>query len=371
MRYAIRTLWFERRRYLPGVLAVAFSGMLIAMQVSILMGLIGVVSVPIINSRADIWVAYPNTPACDLGRPMPGYWVDRLWQDPDVVSADEYVQGFTYWKTPSGASQLIVVVGCNLDDHSLGPIAQLTPRQRGLLTEPGAVILDCRDAHRLEVDEVGQTGEVSGQRVRVVGLTQNMMGITGPFVVCSLPTGRQMLRLREDQTTYLLAKTRRPENAPQVVARLRQFPNFSVFQAEEFSWESKMHWIAKTKAGIALGFAAVLGLAVGASVTSQTLYSATIASLRELAVLRALGIPRWRMGTFVIQQALLVGVIGLVVATPIVFALADLARSLGTNAVLPPWLLASTAAITLAMAMFSGLIALRSLRHAEPAQLLR
>lgn len=371
MIYAIRTLLFDRRRYLAGILAVAFSGMLIAMQVGLLMGLIGVVSIPIVNAKAKVWVTFPNTPACDLGRPIPNYWIDRLWLEPGVTAADEYIQGFTYWKTPAGSSELVIVVGCNLEDDSLGPIAQLTAEQRALLTEPGSVILDAKDKHRLEIDEVGQEGEVAGQTIRVVGFTRNMGSLSGPYVVCSLPTARRMLRLRDDQTTYLLADCASAEEAKAIAGRLGTFPKISAFEAEDFSSHSKMHWIGKTKAGIALGFAAVLGLGVGASVTSQTLYSAMVASMRELAVLRALGVPRWRMRLFVLQQSLIVGLFGLALAAPITFGLTALARSLGTQAVLPAWLLGGTAAITLAMALLSGLFALRSLRQVEPAQLLR
>ena len=68
-----------------------------------------------------------------------------------------------------------------------------------------------------------------------------------------------------------------------------------------------MHWLTKTKAGIALGYAAALGLLVGAVVTYQTLSAATKASLREYAVLRALGIPRWRMALAVMSQSFWVG----------------------------------------------------------------
>lgn len=371
MRYALDTLWFERRRYLAGVLAVAFSGVLIAMQIGLLIGLIGVVSVPIVNGKAQVWVSYPNTAAVDLGRPIPNYWIDRLWMSPDVVNADQYIQGFTYWKTTGGANELTIVIGCNLQDDSLGPIGQLTSEQRALLTEPNSVILDGRDKHRLEISEVGQEGEVSGQRVRVVGFTQNMGSISGPYVVCSLPTARRLLRLRDDQSTYLLATCKDREGVKRLIEQVRRFPKLTAFESEEFSVRSKLHWTGKTKAGIALGFAAVLGLAVGASVTSQTLYSATVASIRELAVLRALGIPRWRMGLFVMQQSLLVGLVGLGLGMPITWGLATLARSLGTQAVLPFWLLSSTAAITLSMALLSGLLALRSLKGAQPALLLR
>ena len=132
-----------------------------------------------------------------------------------------------------------------------------------------------------------------------------------------------------------------------------------------------MHWLTKTKAGIALGYAAALGLLVGAVVTSQTLYAATVASLREYAVLRALGIPRWRMAMMVLAQSFWVGVIGVGLALPAVYGLALVADRLGVHVMLPWWLLRSAAGVTMVMALLSGLLALRSLRQVEPAMLLR
>jgi putative ABC transport system permease protein len=156
-----------------------------------------------------------------------------------------------------------------------------------------------------------------------------------------------------------------------VVTRLRTYRNMSTFTSTEFSLRSRLHWLTKTKAGIALGCAAALGLLVGAVVTSQTLYAATAASLREYAVLRALGIPRWRMGFAVLSQSFWVGLAGVGLALPAVFVLAQTAESLGAKVLLPSWLLGTAAGVTLSMALLSGLSALRSLRLAEPAALLR
>ena len=75
----------------------------------------------------------------------------------------------------------------------------------------------------------------------------------------------------------------------------------ATYTSEEFSRRTRLHWLTKTKAGIALGCAAVLGLLVGAVVTSQTLYAATVSCLREYAVLCALGISRWRMRASVLR----------------------------------------------------------------------
>jgi putative ABC transport system permease protein len=120
-----------------------------------------------------------------------------------------------------------------------------------------------------------------------------------------------------------------------------------------------------------MGFTALLSLLVGLAITSQTLYAATVAALREHAVLRALGIPRWRMVGLVMAQSLWVGLGGIAVALPMIFALAAGGESAGTRVLLPPWLLGLGAGLTLAMALLSGLAALRSLRLVEPITLLR
>ena len=47
MAYTLSTLWYERQRYLPGVLAVAFSALLIALQCGLLLGLFSITSIPV------------------------------------------------------------------------------------------------------------------------------------------------------------------------------------------------------------------------------------------------------------------------------------------------------------------------------------
>ena len=56
MPYSLATLWHERNRYLPAVLAVAFSALLIALQCGLLLGLFSITSTPIDHAGADLWV---------------------------------------------------------------------------------------------------------------------------------------------------------------------------------------------------------------------------------------------------------------------------------------------------------------------------
>jgi putative ABC transport system permease protein len=289
-----------------------------------------------------------------------------------VEHCEIYLKGLASWVKPGARGcELCMVIGTRLAGDALGAVRTLDPVRRSLLTEPGSVILDETELGRLGIRGVGDSAEINGQRVRVVALVEGLQSIAAPYVFCSTETARQLLRMPRDQTTYVLARCHDPASAPVVVERLRTNPNVSVFTAEELSWRTRLHWMMKTKAGIALGFAAALGLLVGAVVTSQTLYAATAVSLREYAVLRALGIPRWRMRATVLAQSMWVGVIGIGLGVPAVFCLAQSATALGAKVLLSPWLVAAAGTVTLVMALLSGLVALRSLRLAEPATLLR
>jgi putative ABC transport system permease protein len=371
--YSLATLWYERQRYLPGVLAVAFSALLIALQCGLLLGLFSITSIPIDHTSAHVWMGAPKVLSVDLGRPIAESTLARMGVQPEIERCEIYLQGFAFWAKPGGGNELCMVIGSRLSPNALGKIDQLTPQQCGLLAEEGTVIIDESDVERLGVKGVGSVAEISGHPVRIVSLTRGLKSLAGPYVLCSIPTAKKRLPVQQGQTTtYVLGRCKNAEDAPKVVERLKQYNDVSAFTARDFSRRTQMHWLTKTKAGAALGYAAALGLLVGAVVTSQTLYAATIASLREYAVLQALGIPRWRMALMVVSQSFWIGIIGIGLAGPAVYGLAWAADHLmGVQIALPWWLQTSAAVVTLFMALFSGLFALRSLRQIEPATLLR
>ncbi len=230
---------------------------------------------------------------------------------------------------------------------------------------------------RLGLTKLGDTAEMIGlvpQKVRLVGLVHGYKSVGGPYVFCSLRTARMLLPMfqeRQHDTMYVLARCRDHAAARDLVERLRQYPSLSAFTREDFSLRTRTYWLTQTNAGIGMGVTAALALMVGLVVTSQTLYAAVAASLREYAVLRALGIPSWRMAALVLAQSFWVGLFGILLAVPIIFGLAAGATSAGAKVLLTPWLFASGFGLTMGMALISGLGALRSLRLVEPITLLR
>ncbi|HXG13018.1 MAG TPA: ABC transporter permease [Gemmataceae bacterium] len=372
MVYSLATLWHDRNRFLPGVLAVAFSGLLIMLQSGLLLGLFSLTSTPIDHAGADVWVGHPTAGSLELGRPISERWVNRVAMEPEVTRSEAYLQAFAVLRKPDGGSELCTVIGTRLDDDALGAVRQLTPALRERLAEPGAIVVDESELGRLGLSGVGDVAEVFGHRVRLVGVVQGLKSLAAPYLFCSLRTARLLCEgLPGHQTVYVLARCRSADEAAALAERLRADYDVAAFTSGEFSTRTRLHWLLRTKAGIAGGWTVVLGLIVGAVITSQTLYAATMASRREYAVLRALGVPRRRIAGAVLAQAFWVGGAGVLLALPAAFGMAELLGRLGVHVLLPGWILAAAAALTLAMAVCSGLISLRSLRRMEPVDLLR
>jgi putative ABC transport system permease protein len=376
--YSLTTIWYERQRFLPAILAVAFSAVLVTVQAGLVIGLLSMMSIPVDKATADVWVGYPGVRSADLGRPIPARWVVRVAAQPEVERTESVIIGFSLW-TQTGItagttiSEVCTVVGTRLDVDSLGAVeaVRTNPNLLAQLSVFGSVAVDEGELGRLGINGVGDNADVLGFRVRVVGLVKGYKSLGGPYVFCSLETARALMRYQPDEVTYFVARTTNPDDAWKVARRLEGYSQLTAFTADEFSFRSRMHWLLTTKAGIAMGFTALLGLLVGAVVTSQTLYAATAASQREFATLRAMGIPRWRLQLSVLAQSFWVGLFGIIVAVPITWLLTTGANSIGTAVSLHPVILLAAAAITMSMAIGSGLAALRSFQKVDPAHNIR
>ncbi len=372
--YSLKILWHGRNRFLPAVLAVSFSAVLISVQFGVLLGTLAVTSRPIDHAEAQIWVGISGVPSIELGHPIPTSWMFRVQAQPEVEDVEGYLYEFAYWHKPTGGAVHCCIIGTRLESSSLGAVNDLTPAMRTLLTEPGAVVVDQMELDRLGLRQgVGETAEVMGRKVRVVGLIHGFKSIWGPYVFCSMQTARMLLfQYTPDETQYLVARCRDSADVPAVVERLRRkYPEMSIIAQHDFSVQTRLYWLTRTRIGVALGLTSILALIVGLVITSQTLYAATAASLREYAVLRALGLPRWRLSVLVLEQSFWIGLAGVITSLPLALVLGRVAGSIGAEIQLPAWLFAGTILVTMTIALVSGLLALRSLRLVEPANLLR
>jgi putative ABC transport system permease protein len=377
MNYSLATLWHERPRFLPGIGAVAFSAVLIALQCGLLLGLFTITSIPVDHSSANVWVGSEKVLSVDLGRPLPMSMVSRVAGDDRVLAVEPCYNAYASLIKPDGGSELCIVIGTSLEDDSMGAVRELTPEMRERLTEPFTIVIDDTERERLGVSGVGDHVEINKVRCRIVGMTHGLKSLAGPYAFCSRDTARVLLRnmTPRGHVTYFLVRCRSEADAESLAADLNKHyesrQDMTVMTSDQFSRHSRWHWLLKTKAGIALGYTALLGLLVGMVVTSQTLYAATTASAKEYAILLAMGIPRRKVTATVLVQSFWVGLFGVLASIPFVHFLAWLGTFAGVIIPLPWPLLAVAGAVTLVMSLIAGLVALRSVRQIEPMSLLR
>lgn len=369
-------LRYEWKRFLPALLAVAFAGTLVLVQIGLLLGMFSTVSTVVDRSRADLWVGFPNTPSFDLGRGISLRQESILRLHPDVAAVEPMVMGYADWRGPRGTPVSAVIIGLDIHERSLGVPKTFSSALRQALQEPDAIVVDEIDIDKLGA-RLGEVGEINGKRAKIAGLTSGFRNIGGAYIFCSVSTAWRimgMLGLEPDFSTYLLVKLRHPSRAERVRDDLQppgERPPFSVWTSEEFSTRSQMYWLTESGAGASFGFSSLLALIVGIVITSQTLIAAVISSLREYATLRALGVARRALALVVLEQSFWIGLLGLAVAGLLTFLVWALAVTYDIDMVLPWWSIAATVIVTLAVALGSGLLALRTLFRLEPAELLR
>jgi putative ABC transport system permease protein len=370
---ALASLRHEWRRYLAAVLAVTFAGLLVAVQLALLLGLFGTVSVAVDTSRADVWIGYRDTPSVDLGRRIPQSSDAIAWRHDAVERIERYQTLFADLRRADGAPLAVVVNVIDASPQGLAFARLLTPEQRAALRQPGAVMIDAADLGKLDAT-VGSDLEINGKRVWIAGTVEGLRAVGGVNALVSYATGRRIAAEAAGQTTYVLVALR-PGHAPETIAAelsdRRARPRYSVWTASALSTRSQLYWLLESGAGIGSGFASLLALLVGMVIASQTLSGAILASIREFAALRALGVSRAALRAVVLEQSLWIGLAGLIAAGLLTLGIAWLGDALRVAMRFPAWMLGGISVLMLGIAMLSGLFALRPLLSAQPASLLR
>ncbi len=160
-------------------------------------------------------------------------------------------------------------------------------------------------------------------------------------------------------------------NPLQVQAQLRDTlpESVQVFTREELIQKEKTFWEADPS-GIVLNFGAVMGFIVGVIVVYQVLYSDVAEHLPEYATLKAMGYSDRSLLRIVLQEAMILAVLGFMpgcVASLGVYSLLSSLTKIPLT--LRPDVMAQVFALTLVMCGVAGAIATQKLRKADPADI--
>jgi len=371
---ALKSLIHDWRRFSPAVVAVAFSGLLVLLQAALILGIFSLSSLYVTKSSADVWIGYPGVQSVDLGRPISEQAELSAWRQAGVKQVEPLLWGSGQWRTETQGAVNVYIVGVALDAQALALAGTLGAEERSRLAEPDTVLIDAADMNKLDVAP-GDTAEINGRRVRIVGFTNGLRGLGGVNVIASVATTRVLdpAAAPKGRVGYVLARFDTPENVAAATKALNlvgKRAGFEAMQADAFADRSTLYWLAESGAGIAFIFGSIVAVAVAVIITSQTLTAAVVGSIREYAALRALGFSMGSLRAIVLEQSAWVGVAGLAAAGVMTLLLAAVARTQGVPIVLSLPMMAGAGILIILVALGSGAWALRRVGKADPASLL-
>ncbi|MBD2033465.1 FtsX-like permease family protein [Leptolyngbya sp. FACHB-321] len=167
-----------------------------------------------------------------------------------------------------------------------------------------------------------------------------------------------------------LLKLRAKTDIQQVQAALRSrlSKDVLVLTLDELTTREKNYWSNGSPIGFIFGFGTIIGFVVGLVIVYQILYSDVSDHLSEYATLKAMGYSDHYLVSVLVQEALILAVLGFLPGLVLSTGLYFVARS---ATLLPISMTVSRAAMVLAltivMCTVSGAVALRKLQAADPA----
>ena len=304
----------------------------------------------------------------------------RLYQALDlkeVASVHPIYVGLTSWKNPQTRRfSEVQVIAANPNElvfnlpgiqQNLNPIKMpdVVLFDRGSRPDFGPIATDFDQGKKIET-------EVGGRRIKVGGVVElgASFGSDGNIVTSDL----NFFRLFKDRKAGLidigLIKLKPGANPETVVAQLRQYlpKDIQVLSKQEFIQKEKDYLATSTPIGFIFALGTVMGFIVGTVIVYQILYSEVSDHLSEYATLKAMGYSQTYLLLVVFQEAFILASLGYIPG----FGFAVFLYSIAKNATLLPIYMTVSRAIlvfllTMLMCFISGLISVRKLQAADPA----
>jgi putative ABC transport system permease protein len=380
MSLALATLLYEWKRYSAAMVALAFSGLLILAQVGMFTGIVKAISASIDRSPADLMILAPKNESLINSGPdgLPERVQPMIYLNPQVTEVESLDGDGARWVNTPEPGKKAVTTFVNTFDVDPRPGSVTLPVDypesiRLALLEPYAVVLDKTAQARLGT-HLGAAATLNSKTVHVRGLLENYPNVDQPTVYMSRDTMRLLgMGPKNGKTGPLMVRIKDPLQVQTVVDQLN-----AVSHGAYRAWTKAALAKANEKAlmgeqiiGIFLGFSLFLGLLIGVGITSQTLRGAILASIKEFASLRALGVSMRSLSAIVLELAVWVGVAGLIFTALFTFGVYLLASNFGMPMGFPmPWVITVAVLLTV-ISILSGLFSLGVLKKSQPADLLR
>ena len=298
---------------------------------------------------------------------------------PTVQSVHPIYLDYTSWRNPvTGRPRSILIFGINPEVNLFNlPGVEENLNKRKL---PDVVLYD--RSSRVEygpiTDNFNQgkivTAEVRRRQVKVGGLFTlgASFGADGNLITSDV----NFLRIFNNRQRGLIdigvIKLKTGADPMQVAQYLRSYlpTDINVLTKEEFIEFERNYWAGSTAIGFIFTLGTIMGFIVGTVIVYQILYTEVNDHLSEYATLKAIGYTQNYLLMVILQEAFLLAVVGYLPGFACALVLYNVAR----DATLLPIFMSYNRAImvimlTILMCFISGMIAIRKLSSADPADI--
>jgi putative ABC transport system permease protein len=282
------------------------------------------------------------------------------------------------WRNPENPIRVwpIFVAAFDPADEGFGSIITTEQQERLRLDDfylfdrlarpeygPIPAMLDTQDTAALEMN---------GRRIRIGGLFEvgNSFGINGALITSDLNFLRMFPNRNPSAVSLGLVHIEPGAVAEEVRDAIAASlpPDIVVVTREQFKAMEVAYWDSSTPIGYVLNLGVVMGLVVGAIIVYQILFSDVQANMKEYATLKAMGYTNRYLSGIVLQEAAILAVAGFIPALVLSLGVFKVSAD-ATN--LPLELTLDKAGmvfgLTLVMCVIAGLLAMRKVRSADPA----
>jgi putative ABC transport system permease protein len=379
LRLAWRQLRAEKTRLASAIAGVMFACVLVFMQLGFRSALFDSATALLQSLRADVFLMHPLTTASFKPETFPRSRASQALALPEVQAAVPVYLAQASWRNPeTGVRRAVQLIGFDteagvMDFPGLAPLVDALKR-------PDTVAFDRRsrpefgDVAKLLAERGPFEAQIGNRLMEVAGLVEigPSFGADGN-VVLSEVNFRRLVKERQVSAVDLVAIKLAPgadvEATKRRLAELLPRDVIVLSQPELVAWERR-YWEEATPIGFIFAFGSLMGLVVGMVIVYQILFSDISSHLREYATLKAMGYSGWYLGRAVLSAALILAVLGFLPGFALSAFLYDV---IGKGTFLPLDMDAERAAavfgMVFAMCGTAGLLAMRKLRDANPADM--
>jgi putative ABC transport system permease protein len=369
----LKTLLFDKIRFLITVSGVAFAVTLVLVQGGLFVGLLDNSTITIEKLGADLWITSKNSPNLDFVHQFSESNVYRARSVPGVARADNLILSFMQVALPTGAEETTIVYA--MEDFSRWGVPwEIESGSLQGLASGSFVAFDESASKRFGPFQVGDYREVNGRRFHIVGKTRGAKSFT--TTPLSFMDYHQAQELQPDllsgKTSYIVVKLAPGADPARVKAELAQrLPYNDVYTAKAWAERSRDYWVANTGIGFNAFLTVFLGCLVGVVVVAQTLYTSTMEHLKEFGTVKAIGGSNLDIYRMLGQQASVAAVIGFVLGYVPAQLLKPVIAGAGLKLIIRPELTATVFAGTVVLCLLSAIISFRKVRDIDPALVFR